>query len=213
MICKNYDYSVEFYELETDFDHGILCFEDDNSKIDDQDNHIKTIVHLFGDPYIVNREDCEKFIVKRTNWSKHEVEKMTYKEIDEWGNEADICAFLNRYPSERISEEEEEKYKKNVNVEDEEILTFEIAGTMYRNVSAVRKTAYCGKIVCLAPEPENQYDCNAIKVETEDGVHLGYVPSDVLHNIEDPSDYECEIISITEGYKAPCITVEVKKVR
>ena len=212
IICKEYEYSIEFYELETDFDNGVLCFTDLDSKNDeDMDDPIKTIVHLFGDPYVVNREDCEKFIVKRTSWTKEDVKKMSSREIDEWINEADVCAFLDRYHSEKISEEDEEKYNTDAENDHEEIVTFEVAGTMHRNISAVRKAAYCGASVCLIPEPTNPYDSDAIRVESEDGIHLGYVPSDILSEIDDPNDYECEIISVTEGYKAPFITVEAKK--
>ena len=37
---------------------------------------------------------------------------------------------------------------------------------------------YVGRVECmLVPEPDNEYDSDAIKVVAEDGHHLGYIPS------------------------------------
>ena len=37
---------------------------------------------------------------------------------------------------------------------------------------------YVGRVECmLVPEPDNEYDPDAIKVVSEDGHHLGYIPS------------------------------------
>lgn len=50
-----------------------------------------------------------------------------------------------------------------------------IAGINHR--SGIGK--YVGRIECaLVPEPENEYDHNAIKVVAEDSHHLGYIPTE-----------------------------------
>ena len=50
-----------------------------------------------------------------------------------------------------------------------------IAGINYR--SGIGK--YVGRVECaLVPEPDNEYDSNAIKVIAEDRHHLGYIPTD-----------------------------------
>ncbi len=215
IICKDYEFSVDFYEIEYDFDKCILYlyFDDETDENDDKDC-IKTVIHLF-EPYLVNREDCEKFIVKRTNWTEAEVRKMSSDEIDEWVSEADVATFLERYPSENISEDEVEKYwsgrNDDSNEEDIEIITFQVSGTMYRDLNAVRNAAYYDAKVYLIPEPTNPYDSNAIRVESECGIHLGYVPSNMLLDFENPHDYDCKISSVVEGNKAPYITVEARK--
>jgi hypothetical protein len=50
-----------------------------------------------------------------------------------------------------------------------------IAGINYRSGIA----RYVGRVECaLVPEPDNEYDPNAIKVIAEDRHHLGYIPTD-----------------------------------
>ena len=50
-----------------------------------------------------------------------------------------------------------------------------IAGINYR--SGIGK--YVGRVECaLVPEPDNEYDSNAIKVVAEDRHHLGYIPTE-----------------------------------
>lgn len=50
-----------------------------------------------------------------------------------------------------------------------------IAGINHR--SGIGK--YAGRVECaLVPEPENEYDHNAIKVVAEDSHHLGYIPTE-----------------------------------
>ena len=50
-----------------------------------------------------------------------------------------------------------------------------IAGINHR--SGIGK--YVGRVECaLVPEPENEYDHNAIKVVAEDSHHLGYIPTE-----------------------------------
>lgn len=50
-----------------------------------------------------------------------------------------------------------------------------ISGINYR--SGIGK--YVGRVECvLVPEPDNEYDSNAIKVVAEDRHHLGYIPTE-----------------------------------
>lgn len=53
-----------------------------------------------------------------------------------------------------------------------------IAGTNFRPIAAqVRAKALIeGEELFLEAEPENQFDPNAIRVFTQDGVHIGYIP-------------------------------------
>ena len=56
----------------------------------------------------------------------------------------------------------------------ENLRILNIAGINYR--SGIAK--YVGRVECaLVPEPENEFDKNAIKVVAEDRHHLGYIPS------------------------------------
>lgn len=103
LYVKSFLYELELYEIESNIN---IDFFNDDSDIDDFDecdnDDNKTVIHLFGNPYLVNRKDCEKFIVMRTNKSEDEVKTMSDDEIDEWVNEADVCVFLDRYHSEKI---------------------------------------------------------------------------------------------------------------
>jgi hypothetical protein len=52
----------------------------------------------------------------------------------------------------------------------------EIAGINHRQGIG----RYIGRVECaLVPEPQNEYDPNAIKVVASDRHHLGYIPSDM----------------------------------
>ena len=56
----------------------------------------------------------------------------------------------------------------------ENLRILNIAGINYRSNIA----KYVGRVECaLVPEPENEFDKNAIKVVAEDRHHLGYIPS------------------------------------
>ena len=51
---------------------------------------------------------------------------------------------------------------------------FKIAGINYRQGIS----RYVGRVACaLVPEPDNEYDPDAIKIVAEDRHHLGYIPS------------------------------------
>lgn len=52
-----------------------------------------------------------------------------------------------------------------------------VAGTSHlENLDKVMEEIWTGNWVNLIREPENKYDCNAIRVESENGLKLGYVP-------------------------------------
>ena len=68
-----------------------------------------------------------------------------------------------------------------------------IAGINYRQ--GINR--YTGRVMCaLVPEPNNEYDPNAIKIVAEDRHHLGYIPSeqtDMVRSITgDTFPYRCE---------------------
>ncbi|SEW12889.1 HIRAN domain-containing protein [Prevotella sp. khp7] len=58
----------------------------------------------------------------------------------------------------------------------ENLRILKIAGINYRQ--GINR--YLGRVECaLVPEPQNEYDSNAIKVVASDRHHLGYIPSDM----------------------------------
>ena len=67
-------------------------------------------------------------------------------------------------------------------------LSFNIAGITYReNIGN-----YIGESVgMLVPEPDNEFDKNAIKVLAGDGKHLGYVPKDVTSQVRHIATLPC----------------------
>lgn len=221
LLVQSFDYKLNFNDIKRDIKSGVFLdiVHDYNEK-----RKVKTVVWGF-EPYLVNLEDCKKYILKRFDYfTPEEVDKMTREEINEWVGEADAFLFLDLYESERISEEEAEEYLTEdddiieamdfEDIDDEEFMdsiVFEIAGTMYRDVNAVREAIYQNAKVFLISEPTNLYDKNAIRIESEHGVHLGYVPSYMVCEFDEPSVFNCKIKFIEEGEKAPFITVEAIK--
>ena len=87
----------------------------------------------------------------------------------------------------------------NADIEDDiQYEDFNIAGINYR--SGIKN--YVGRFEGrLIPEPNNEYDPKAIRVEHSDGHHLGYIPSDetdYLRNlVDDKFPVSCNV-EITE---------------
>ena len=70
-----------------------------------------------------------------------------------------------------------------------------IAGINYRKGI----DRYVGRVDCvLVPEPQNEYDPNAIKIVAEDQHHLGYIPTDM-------TDFVREMAS--EKFPLKCVAV------
>lgn len=68
-----------------------------------------------------------------------------------------------------------------------------IAGINYR--TGINR--YLGRVMCaLVPEPDNEYDPDAIKIVAEDRHHLGYIPTDQTDFVRsmtgDTFPYRCE---------------------
>lgn len=57
-------------------------------------------------------------------------------------------------------------------------LEYCVNGLQYQGVSAIEAARKLkeDEVVYLVPEPENRYDANAVRVETGDGIQIGYVP-------------------------------------
>ena len=75
------------------------------------------------------------------------------------------------------------------------VIDFVVAGTSYRDGLGDYVGEFMGRLV---PEPDNEYDSQAIRVEHSDGHHIGYVPKDKTQEIRDfkgelPCDCYCLI--------------------
>lgn len=79
--------------------------------------------------------------------------------------------------------------------------TFYIAGVQFRTEEERKALANCqeGNILDLVPEPDNNFDTNAVKI-MKDGFHFGYVPrrfsSEVAAAIECEIKLTCAIITL-----------------
>lgn len=67
-------------------------------------------------------------------------------------------------------------------------IEFEIAGMSYRDNIDDYLGEHAGT---LEPEPDNEYDPNAIKVLAADGHHVGYVPKDMTAHVRDLTTLPC----------------------
>ena len=75
----------------------------------------------------------------------------------------------------------------------DDLRILKIAGINYRH--GINR--YTGRVMCaLVPEPNNEYDPNAIKIVAEDRHHLGYIPTDDTDMVRSMTDgafpYRCE---------------------
>lgn len=76
---------------------------------------------------------------------------------------------------------------------------FVVAGTRHRDGLEEYVGEFKGQLV---PEPENDYDPLAIRVEHEDGHFIGYVPKDKTQEIRDfKSNLPCECYCYIERRK------------
>ena len=65
------------------------------------------------------------------------------------------------------------------------LLGTQIAGTYYQNnISGLFEKLNEGDLVRLIREPENEYDVYAIRIDTDNGQPLGYVPSEKVPDDE-----------------------------
>ena len=96
-----------------------------------------------------------------------------------------------------------------------ECIECQVAGTFYRTPKEKKRAESLGykENLYLEPEPENPYDNNAIKIETYDGFHIGYIPSylceDVLAFIEKYPDYKVTVEEVKEGSSSPFIDIKI----
>lgn len=69
-----------------------------------------------------------------------------------------------------------------------DVVEFSIAGISHRD----NIDHYLGEFVgILQPEPDNQYDANAIKVLASDGHHVGYAPKDMTAEVRKVANLPC----------------------
>ena len=72
-----------------------------------------------------------------------------------------------------------------------------------------------GDLLQFVPEPKNDYDPLAIRVLSQDGAHLGYIPryynKEILARLNKGMTYSCEVIEIEyDCSTSECIKVRVK---
>lgn len=73
-------------------------------------------------------------------------------------NTAFNCIFFNKHL--------QELYKQY------NVMMFSIKGVVYRNISLIKDTIHLGMNVRLIKESDNQYDANAIRLESDSGVQF-----------------------------------------
>jgi hypothetical protein len=83
---------------------------------------------------------------------------------------------------------------------------FPIAGVKFRGaeVYALLKTLENGTVFELEPEPTNQYDPNAVKINYNDGetdIHVGYVPKNFSAEISAALEIE-PVVCIASDFSA-----------
>jgi len=77
-----------------------------------------------------------------------------------------------------------------------------IVGTSFEGRQEYLKQLKTGDVLVLECEPTNSFDKNAIKVLTEKGVHLGYIPKDTAAKLNQDvlaNSVVCEVAELTGG--------------
>ena len=106
--------------------------------------------------------------------------------------------YINRRIAQQAEEDEEEDME-NLNSshsdyasasfkeEQPHLVEFEVAGLTYCSPEAIDRAGelFYGEIVYLVKDPTNPYDEGAIKVMTDDDIHIGYVPRYLCTEIAD----------------------------
>lgn len=74
-------------------------------------------------------------------------------------------------------------------------------------------TLAVGELLILMPEPINEFDPRAVRIETLDGVKLGYIPKEstvVFHDaIANRLTPTCEIVEINTAGRFPKVIVHI----
>jgi HIRAN domain len=73
-----------------------------------------------------------------------------------------------------------------------------VAGARFHDEALQSDAAAPGRRLVLRAEPDNPHDPNAIAVDTEEGLHLGFVPRDV-----DGIDSSWSAVSLRESRASP----------
>ena len=92
---------------------------------------------------------------------------------------------------------------------------FTIAGTYYRTQEEIfcAENLQIGEELVLEKEPTNEFDKNAIKVLTEDGYHIGYIPKELCRMFNDilvGCEYRVLVNKIVNASSAPYVHVKVE---
>jgi len=91
----------------------------------------------------------------------------------------------------------------NYYINDDNTLKFEVSGLTHLTETELAKVKILKKNeskVVLEPEPNNEYDANAILVKTEDGSKIGYVNKDALPFVHSVIDRitKCQISKLSD---------------
>lgn len=116
-----------------------------------------------------------------------------------------ICVFVTFYKKGK-KESQDLAFLKIQNI----LSRFRINGTYYRTLEEIERANKLqkGEPLYLVPEPNNEYDNNAIKVLTKDNVHIGYIPKELcrlFNDILEGKISEIYVVDISLGKDAPYI--------
>uniref|UniRef100_A0AB33JED0 HIRAN domain-containing protein n=1 Tax=Prevotella sp. GTC17262 TaxID=3236797 RepID=A0AB33JED0_9BACT len=94
--------------------------------------------------------------------------------------------YINRRIAQREEDDEEDDNRVSSCINNDSVLfqnnihsiEFEVAGLTHRSQKAINRAEELadGETVYLIKDPTNPYDENAIKIMTDDDIHIGYVP-------------------------------------
>ena len=86
---------------------------------------------------------------------------------------------------------------------------FELNGTQYCDYQRIRQECNVSDDLVMVYEKENSYDANAIRIDTTDGLKLGYVPKEINVELQGVSKYTCKLVRKFTSKKSNFIRVNI----
>lgn len=126
-----------------------------------------------------------------------------------------FIVFMIKQKNENNDREEELEQEQVWNRIKHILSDFTIAGTYYRTQEEIfcAENLQIGEELVLEKEPTNEFDKNAIKVLTEDGYHIGYIPKELCRMFNDilvGCEYRVLVNKIVNASSAPYVHVKVE---
>lgn len=129
-------------------------------------------------------------------------------DINEWNGQRSVQLVMSdvrRHPAqdEMLSALYEEEHDGHESISDAESFYSKLVGVTFDNRQDVISTLEVGEELVVHREPDNPFDCNAIRILTQDGRDVGHIrkeiAADIAPLIDAGTNYRCIVTAVTGG--------------